>query len=201
MIDSLNTELFEDFHFLRPHFLWLLIPLGILLLLLIVSRKEEVKWKKEIPLHLRPFMIQKGNQSKVVLWKLVLYLTVAIGMIGLSGPTWSKIEIPGKTLETPMVIVLDLSQSMMAADIQPSRLERAKFKIMDLLKENPGARVALVGFSGTAHVILPLTNDYSLIDSHINQLSPSVMPFYGSDLNAGIEKAIELTNVTEAPPQ
>ncbi|WP_152287703.1 VWA domain-containing protein [Flavicella marina] len=199
MIDSLNTELFEDFHFLRPHFLWLLIPLGILLLLLIVSRKEEVKWKKEIPLHLRPFMIQKGNQSKVVLWKLVLYLIVAIGMIGLSGPTWSKIEIPGKTLETPMVIVLDLSQSMMAADIQPSRLERAKFKIMDLLKENPGARVALVGFSGTAHVILPLTNDYSLIDSHINQLSPSVMPFYGSDLNAGIEKAIELTNVTEAP--
>jgi Mg-chelatase subunit ChlD len=199
MIDVIRTELLEDFHFIRPQFLWLLIPLGLIIFLFLLSRREEIHWKKNIAEHLRPFMIQKGNQVKVIIWKLVLYVTVIGAVIGLSGPTWEKIEIPGKTLETPLVILLDLSQSMMATDIQPNRLERAKFKISDLLKANPGARVALVGFSGTAHVILPLTNDYSLIDSHINQLNPSVMPFYGSDLEAGIAKAVEISSITDAP--
>lgn len=199
MIENLNTIVFEDLHLLRPQFLWLLIPLGMVVVLFLFSRKEEINWKKQIPSHLRPFMIEKGNQTKLIVWKCFLYASFVLAVIGLSGPTWSKIEIPGKTLETPMVIVLDLSQSMMATDIQPSRLERAKFKITDLLKEKPGARVALVGYSGTAHVILPLTNDYSLIDSHINQLTPNVMPFHGSDLHAGIEKAIELTSITEVP--
>lgn len=199
MIENLNTSVFEDLHLLRPQFLWFLIPMVVVVVLFVFSREEEVKWKKQIPSHLQPFMIEKGNQTKLIVWKCFLYVSFVLAVVGLSGPTWSKIEIPGKTLETPMVIVLDLSQSMMATDIQPSRLERAKFKITDLLKEKPGARVALVGYSGTAHVILPLTNDYSLIDSHINQLTPNVMPFYGSDLHAGIEKAIELTSVTEAP--
>lgn len=199
MIDVSYIELLKDFHFLRSQFLWLLIPIGIVVLLFFFSRKEDVKWKKSIPMHLRPFMIKKGTQIKVVFWKMLLYVTGVFAVLGLAGPTWEKIEIPGKTLETPVVIVLDLSQSMMATDIQPSRLERAKFKITDLLKANPGARVALVGFSGTAHVILPLTNDYSLIESHINQLSPNVMPFYGSDLEAGVEKAIEVSSITDAP--
>lgn len=199
MIDFLHKDLFGDFHLIRPIFLWALAPIFLVILLFLFSLKEEIKWKKNIPVHLRPFMIIKGNQTKEIIWKIILFITLISGVFGLAGPTWKKIEIPGKTLETPLVLILDLSQSMMATDIQPNRLERAKFKITDLIKANPGARMALVGFAGTAHVILPLTNDYSLIESHINQLSPSIMPYYGSDLEAGIDKAFELSSVTKAP--
>ena len=199
MIEILNKELFGDFHLIRPVFLWLLIPIFLMIVLFVFSLKEDIKWKKNIPTHLRPYMILKGNQSKEIIWKTLLFLTVILGVIGLCGPTWKKIEIPGKTLETPLVLILDLSESMMATDIQPNRLERAKFKIADLIKANPGARIALVAFSGTAHVILPLTSDYSLINSHINQLSPRIMPFYGSDLEAGIDKAFQLSSITDAP--
>ncbi|MEI6865922.1 VWA domain-containing protein [Flavicella sp.] len=199
MFEIIRTELLGNFHFLRPEYLWLLIPLLVIVVLFVFSRQEEILWKKNISEHLRPFMIHKGNQLKEIIWKVVLYSTVIVSVFGLAGPAWEKIEIPGKTLETPVVLILDLSQSMMATDIQPTRLERAKFKILDLLKVNPGARVALVGFAGTSHIILPLTNDYSLIDAHINQLNPSVMPFYGSDLEAGLEKAIAISSITNAP--
>ena len=199
MIDVLHTEFFEDFHLIRPLFLGLFVPVLLAIIFFIFSCSEEVKWKKNIPAHLRPFMIQKGNQTKEIIWKTLVFVTITFAVIGLSGPTWKKIEIPGKTLETPLVLILDLSQSMMATDIQPTRLERAKFKISDLVNANPGARIALVGFSGTAHTILPLTNDYTLITSHINQLSPNIMPFYGSNLEAGIDKAFEISAVTEAP--
>ena len=118
MIDNLNTSVFEDLHLLRPQFLWLLIPIVVIVVLFVFSRKEEVKWKKQIPSHLQPFMIEKGNQTKLIVWKCLLYVSFVLAVLGLSGPTWSKIEIPGKTLETPMVIVLDLSQSMMANPIQ-----------------------------------------------------------------------------------
>jgi Ca-activated chloride channel family protein len=81
----------------------------------------------------------------------------------LAGPTWKKIELPGQELETPLVILLDLSQSMLSDDLQPNRLERAKFKISDLVGHHPQARAALIGFAGTAHTIVPLTRDYEII--------------------------------------
>jgi len=88
---------------------------------------------------------------------------------------------------------------MMSNDIQPSRLERAKFKIQDFLNAKPGALTALVGFAGTAHTIVPLTRDYKIIQSHIKTLSPDVMPFPGSDLETALILADTLTNRTEAP--
>jgi Ca-activated chloride channel family protein len=98
-----------------------------------------------------------------------------------------------------MVILLDLSQSMMATDLQPNRLERAKFKINDLLKKDPKARAALIGFAGTAHTIVPLTKDYDIILSSTDGLKPSVMPFPGSNLEAALPLADTLMSKTKAP--
>lgn len=130
---------------------------------------------------------------------IVLFLTLVSGTLAIAGPTWKKKEIPGQTLETPMVILLELSQSMMATDVQPTRLGRAIFKINDLFDYDPQARTALVGFAGTAHTIVPLTTDYTIIKSHVDGLSPSVMPFAGADLKAGLTLADSLMNITDAP--
>ncbi|WP_215224957.1 vWA domain-containing protein [Echinicola shivajiensis] len=189
----------EAFHFLRPKWLWLIVPAALFLLWGIFSIRGEVRWKKVIAPHLRNYVIRKGSEKVKVLMHCLLFIGFCIGVMALSGPTWKRVEVLGQQLETPLVICLDLSQSMMAEDMQPNRLERAKFKINDFLDQNPQARVALVAFAGTAHTVVPLTRDYDIIRSHVEGLSPSVMPIQGSDLGAALAVADTLMSVTTAP--
>ena len=197
MNDFLHID-WENFHFLRPVLLWLFLPLGIILVVSLLGAKEDIKWKKVIAPHLRPYMIKKGSESLKKWMQIFLVLILSMATIGVAGPTWKMSEVPEKKLETPLVIALDLSQSMMATDIQPNRLERAKFKIKDLLVENPKARVALVGFAGSAHTIVPLTRDYKIINTHLDGLSPVTMPYPGTNLEAALQLTDTLTSVTTA---
>jgi len=199
MYSDVFPIVWSDFHFLRPTFLWGLIPVVLLLIIGLVGLRDDTKWKKIISPHLRPYMIKGGTLRAKLLMQLFQFLALGIGITALAGPTWKKVELPGKTLESPLVILLDLSQSMMATDIQPSRLERAKFKIQDFLEADPGARIALIGFAGTAHTVVPLSEDYRIIKTHIENLSPKVMPFRGSDLERALAKADTLLSVTKAP--
>lgn len=198
MIDNIKHIDWENFHFLRPEFLWLFVALLLILLFTFISAKEEVKWKNVIAPHLRPYVIKKGSESLKKWMQVILVFVLALGVLGLSGPTWKMADVPDKKLETPVVIALDLSQSMMATDIQPNRLERAKFKIQDLLNENPRARIALVGYAGSAHTIVPLTRDYKILKTHIDGLSPKMMPYPGSNLKAALKVIDTITNITKA---
>jgi Ca-activated chloride channel family protein len=199
MLNDLLNINWEEFHFLRPMFLWLLLPAFVALIIGLIGIQEEVKWKKVIAPHLRAYIIQKGSESIKKRMQVLLFVFLSIAILGLAGPTWNTVEVPGKTLETPVVLLLDLSQSMMATDIQPNRLERAKFKINDLLDANPRARVALVGFAGTAHTIVPLTSDYQIIKSHLEGLSPQIMPFAGTNHEAAFNLSDTIISVSSAP--
>lgn len=189
----------DQFHFLRPEFLWTLVAVAFIFLIGFFSFRDEEKWKNNIAAHLRPYVIQKGSGSLRMIVHSLLSVFMAIACLGLAGPTWNEVEVPGKILETPVVIALDLSQSMMSTDIQPTRLERAKFKINDLLDANPHARIALIGFAGTAHTIVPLCTDYNIIKSHLTGLSPDVLPFPGSDVEAALYLSDSITKVSKAP--
>ena len=199
MEDSLLHINWDDFHFLRPQLLWLLFPVLTLLILGLLGLRESIKWKDVIAPHLRPFMIQKGSDQIKKWMHIGLFLVLSMAVLGSAGPTWRQIELPEKVLETPFVILLDLSQSMMAADIQPSRLERAKFKISDLLEAKPGANVALIAYAGSAHTVVPLTKDYNIIKSHVKSLSPDIMPIPGSDLQAALDLCKTIISKTTAP--
>ncbi len=199
MIDSVLNIDWNEFHFLRPQFLWLLLPLAVLLIIGLIVVREQVRWKRHIAAHLRPFVIKKGSEAMKRWMQVITFLVLSIAVVGLAGPSWEKYELPERILETPMVILLDLSQSMMATDLQPNRLERAKFKISDLLEADPMLRVALVGFAGTAHTLVPLTNDYRIVESNLKGITTAILPFPGSDLEAGLTLADSLMRVTEAP--
>lgn len=199
MEDNVLHINWDAFHFLRPELLWLFVPLIIASLIVMFGIKEEVKWAKTIAPHLRPYVIQKGSERFKKIMQVLLLISMGIGILGVAGPTWKKYELPDKKLESPLIIALDLSQSMMATDIQPTRLERAKFKISDLLAANPKSRIALIGYAGTAHTIIPLTNDYKIVESHISTLKPSIMPFQGSDLDAALKLTDSIKRVTTAP--
>ena len=197
MSDLLSIGMWEDFHFLRSAILWLLLPAVLIAVISLLTLRETLSWKKAIAPHLRKFVITKGSEGKRKWMQLFLTLFLSIAIIGAAGPTWKKIEVPGKTLETPLIIILNLSESMLETDISPNRLERAKFKIVDLLDADPGARIALVGYSGSAHTIIPLTRDYSIIKSHISSLSPSIIPIKGANLKEALLLADTLlVNIT-----
>ena len=199
MNDSWSNINWDEFHFLRPELLWLLLPALIALILAMFGLRERVKWASVISAPLRPFMILKGSERFKRRMHIVLFAVLILAILGAAGPSFRKHELPEQILETPLVIALDLSQSMMASDLQPNRLERAKFKILDLFEAKPGARTALVGFAGTSHVIVPLTRDYKIISSHLQSLSPKTLPFPGSDLKRGLTLADSLCNTTPAP--
>ena len=108
MEDSLLHINWEDFHFLRPQLLWLLIPVLILMVIGLFGLRESIKWKAVIAPHLRPFMIQKGSDQIKKWMHIGLFLVLSMAVLGSAGPTWRQIELPEKVLETPFVILLDL---------------------------------------------------------------------------------------------
>lgn len=115
----------------------------------------------------------------------LLWVTVA-----LSGPQygyrWQEIERKG----IDIIIALDCSRSMLAQDISPSRLDRAKREVYDLLGLLQGDRIGLVAFAGTAFLQCPLTLDYGAFHLFLETLTPEYLPVGGSDIHAAVAAAI-----------
>ncbi len=116
---------------------------------------------------------------------------VLFGAVALAGPKygyrWQEIHQRG----VDIVIALDCSRSMTAADIQPTRLERAKREVFDLLTMLKGDRVALVAFAGTAFLQCPLTLDYESFNLFLDTLSPDYLPVGGTNITAALTTAME----------
>ncbi len=123
-------------------------------------------------------------------WRAILVLlAIVFTILALSGPQygfkWQEIERKG----IDIIIALDCSRSMLATDIKPTRLDRAKREIVDLLNMLQGDRVGLVAFSGTAFLQCPLTIDYPAFYLFLDVLAPDYLPVGGSDLTAALETA------------
>lgn len=189
----------QAFHFLRPDWLWLFIPLLLILTLVFFSNNEKNNWKKIIAAHLRPHVFTNANRGAIIYPILAYLFAGSMMIISASGPTWKKIEVPGAKMEAVLYIALDMSRSMLGKDIQPNRLERAKFKIKDLLEAKPRARVGLMVFSGTAHSVISVCDDYNLILNQIESLIPQVMPRSGSNFDYAFEMIDTVMMKVEAP--
>jgi len=198
-ISELTHIDFENFHFLRERWLWLFVPAVIILGLLVLTAREKQKWKNMIAPALQPFMFSKGSRWAFVLPVCLYFIGTALIIFALAGPTWKKIEIPGAKIQAVVLIALDVSQSMMTADIQPNRLERAKFKINDFLNANPRARAGLLAVAGTTHPVLPVTSDYNLVKHHAKSLQTWIMPVQGRDLSLAISVSDSVMKKISAP--
>ena len=184
------------FHFVRPHWLWALL---LVVAVIWVSIKRPVMnsvWRDAVDSHLLPYLLL-GQQSKrryvpVVLLVCALLITV----IALAGPTWSRLPQSVYQADVTRMIVLDMSRSMDAADIKPSRLERAKFKALDLLAKIKEGQVGLVVFAAEPYVVSPLTEDSATIAAMIPTLETVLMPAQGSALDRALQKVNTLFTQT-----
>ncbi|PLX86774.1 MAG: hypothetical protein C0618_08540 [Desulfuromonas sp.] len=186
----------SQFHFLRPDWFWCLPPLLILLWLLWRKRLISRNWQGVCDPELLPHLLL-GKSTRRAHWPLWLTLIALLtAVIALAGPTWKKRPLPLFSQDSALVICLDLSRSMLAADLTPSRLVRAKLKIRDILSSRTEGLTALIAFAGDAFVITPLTEDTGTIEALLAPLEPDLMPVQGSNPGRALPLATELLQQT-----
>jgi len=186
------TTFLHQFHFIRPWWFLALPPLIYLLLMLKRRRSPISTWKQLCDQELLPHILtgQTGSSRRWPFWLIGALLLLTI--VSLAGPTWRKLPQPVYRAQSALVIVLDLSASMRAGDIKPNRLERAKHKVIDILRRRSEGQTALVVFSLEAFTVTPLTEDTNTIALMVPSLNEEIMPSQGSSPQLGIKQALEL---------
>ena len=184
-----------DFHFLRPLWFLGLIPAVLVLALFQWRKRSAGNWAQIINPALLPFLMQgeTGKKRHSTAWLITgLALVWLLSCISLAGPTWQQLPQPVHKEDSALIVVFDLSPSMLAEDIKPSRLVRARYKLIDILKKRREGFTALVVYGGEAHTVSPLTEDSNTIISLVPILHPTLLPEYGSNTEEAIEIALEL---------
>lgn len=183
-----------DFHFLRPFWLLLILSLPILVFTLRHLRLGDSGWSRIIPERLLAPVIRhdgsSGKQQRSPM--LPASLAVIALSIALAGPAWREAPTPLKQPGDSLVIVLDLSLSMLATDLEPNRLTLAKRKIRDILDAREGSLNGLIVFAADAHVVAPLTDDGKTIEGMLDVLEPVIMPAPGNRADLAIARARDL---------
>ncbi len=185
------SEFLASLHFLRPYWFWALLLLPALGWLWRAREQRRNVWRDAVDPHLLPHLLVRGN--KVVrggVWLGALGFVIAV--LALAGPSWRQSEQPLWQSHTPLVIALDLSESILAEDLPPSRLQQARAKIATLLRERTDGQVALVVYAGEPFTVAPLTDDAANVSLFLDALEPDVMPVDGQSADRAIEWSARL---------
>jgi len=181
MIDQLGFffDSMQHFHFLRPY--WLLAFVIIYYIIRAFSLRDDslAQWRSLMSKQVLTHLTVSGNNNH---WlspqKMSIILSLPLCIV-LMGPTWQQQPSPFSENNAPLVIALDVSKTMEQGDVQPSRLLRAKQKVIELLELRGDSKTALIAFAGSAHVVMPITNDREMIRHFLDALSEKIMPVSG----------------------
>lgn len=178
-------------HFLRPWWWLALVPLPLALLALARNGNGRASLSKLADAALLPHLVSDtGVRGRIALVLVASAWLLAVA--ALSGPAWQKVGTPLYVNGAARVVVLSLSEDMLAQDMQPDRMTRARLAVRDLLDDAGDARTALVAYAGAAFTVAPLTDDRNTILNLLQALEPDVMPARGNDAAAGIHQGAEL---------
>lgn len=169
--------MFAECHLLRSGWLLALLPLGWLLWQQHSRAEGAEAWRAVVDAHLLPALL--GGTVSARRWLRVLALGWVLVVIALAGPTCQRLEQPLFDVDRARLVLLDLSPSMLAADVTPSRLARARFELQDVLAAIDEGQVGLVVFGPEPYVVTPLTRDAHTIDVQVPLLAPDLLPVSG----------------------
>lgn len=189
----------ELFHFIRPWWLMLIVPALVLWWRVRARATARRDPPEGLAPHLAAALTVGGEGGRRVLAIDGVTLTVVLMLVAAAGPTWSRVPNPLVAETAPLAIALEVSGSMLAGDVAPSRIERAKHKIRDVITGRAGARTALIAYAGSAHRVAPLTEDPDVLTPFLAGLSPEVMPDDGQNATAALQLANDALAGEEVP--
>ncbi|WP_176511857.1 tetratricopeptide repeat protein [Pseudomonas faucium] len=177
---------------LRP--LWLLaVPLlAWLLFKLWHRRKRAGRWQMILPAAFHPVLLGGGSGSNSKLPWVALGLAWLLVVLALLGPSWQRLEETRQRPADPLVILLELTPQMLAEDVAPNRLEQARRKILDLLEHRSESQTALVVYAGSAHTLVPLSDDLGTTRNLLEAIDSSIMPQPGQRADLAVQKGLAL---------
>ncbi|MDE2247807.1 MAG: tetratricopeptide repeat protein [Xanthomonadaceae bacterium] len=185
------NEMLHQFHFLRPAWLLALILLPWLAWLGLRRGGAQLELSRLVDPELLPHLLHgPAGRRRLPAWLFLLGWTLAA--LALAGPTWSRVRQPLYASRAVQVVAMSLSQHMLARDMLPSRLDRARYKAHDLLASNRDGMNALIGYAGEAFVVAPLTSDAHSLDDLLDAMAPDTMPVDGNDAAAAIALGVKL---------
>lgn len=191
------SEMLQQFHFLRP---WWLITLALLPLLVWLGARRntaQLELSRLVDAELLPHLLRgRADNRSLPLW--LFALGWALCAMALAGPSWNRINQPLYASRAAQVVAISLSQHMLARDVAPSRLDRARYKARDLLASNHDGLNALIGYAGEAFVVAPLTSDANSLNDLLDALAPDTMPMDGDNAALAIERGVALIHDAKA---
>lgn len=185
-------NILSEFHFLRPVWLLAIALLPLTWLVWRKTRSDAGAWRSMVDAHLLPHLLEASGERARNGGAWLAAAVWILACIALAGPAWERISLPLYRNDAARVIALELAPTILAADIKPTRLERARYKINDILLASRDMQTALIGYSGDAFVAAPLTDDINTVRNLVDALDPSVMPVAGNATEKAIEEALRL---------
>ena len=172
-------EFLVHFHFLRPE--WLLLSLPLLVLEVYARRRQRpsTTLMDSIDPELRRHLERAPNGQKAINPDSMFVVLLGLLVVVAAGPSWRQQPTPLAEDAAALVIVVDVSRSMDSTDVAPSRLQRARQKMQDLLERLPDKPIAVIIYAGSAHTVLPLSMDHDIVRHYLASLSADIAPTSG----------------------
>jgi len=178
-----------ELHFLRPQMLLCLLPLLLVWWVLWRSQDNFAQLKKVVAPHLLEHLVVGETQARRPGPVHLLSVVWILAAVALAGPAWEREPAPFADDDAGLIVLLKVSGTMQATDVQPTRLARAKHKLRDLLQVREGLSTGLIVYSGSAHLVMPLTRDGGIVSAMVEDLTPELMPVDGDALGEALQLA------------
>lgn len=177
---------------LRPLWLLLVPLLTWLLIKLWHRRKRAGRWQLILPQQFHAVLLGGGTGSNSKLPWVALGLAWLLMVLALLGASWQRTEETRQRPADPLVIMLELTPQMLADDSPPNRLQQARRKVLDLLEHRRDSQTALVVYAGSAHTLVPLSDDLGTTRNLLEAIDPSIMPQPGQRADLAVQKGLAL---------
>ena len=172
-----------------PYILFLYIPFFLILFIDIV-RAKKIKILSNTPENIKKVLFEKIDLKKAKIKQNLILLSISILIFAASGPQIGIRLAPIDRKGLDLVFCIDVSSSMRGTDIKPTRLDKSKFEVSQMIQNLKGDRVAIIVFAGSSHLYLPLTTDYEAAHLFLDQIDTNMIPTQGTALSSAIETGL-----------
>lgn len=187
-----------SFHLLRPWFLLGVVPCLLLYRHVRHQQQQTHGWQHYVDHHLQKELLL-GQESQRHFFHHAWWMMLGLACLALAGPAWKKLPLPSFTSATAKIILLDISSSMLVADLTPNRLQRAKFLIQDALHTPEALPLGLIAYTSEPFLVSPITEDARTIEALLPDLEVQTAPVDGNQLSSAIVMAVEMFKKSKSP--